>query len=163
MPTAVFSTYDKQASLDIARITMDSAKLLTGNSKIMEWIPIVLITLKIGVLGTGMFFAIKWHYDRERKTKTKGEVLRAIGKLSALFVLLLLVLVFVTFIAARMLNLELTLQSYTGPMNVRYSDRGSQPRMTASGSTAEQQQSDCAIPIANREVVGFRSTAVVVG
>jgi len=30
----------------------------------MEWVPIVFITFKVLALGTGMFFAIKWHYDR---------------------------------------------------------------------------------------------------
>jgi len=35
----------------------------------MEWIPVVLIAFKILVFGTGMFFAIKWHYDKEKKNK----------------------------------------------------------------------------------------------
>jgi len=30
----------------------------------MDWVPIVFITFKVLALGTGMFFAIKWHYDR---------------------------------------------------------------------------------------------------
>ena len=30
----------------------------------MEWVPIVFITFKVLALGTGMFFAIKWHYDQ---------------------------------------------------------------------------------------------------
>jgi hypothetical protein len=37
----------------------------------MDWIPIVLFTFKILVFGTGMFFAIKWHYDTGRKEKEK--------------------------------------------------------------------------------------------
>lgn len=32
----------------------------------MEWIPVFLFTFKILVLGIGMFFAIKWHYDQDR-------------------------------------------------------------------------------------------------
>lgn len=30
----------------------------------MDWVPIVFITFKVLVLGTGMFFAIKWHHDQ---------------------------------------------------------------------------------------------------
>ena len=33
----------------------------------MDWLPIVLITFKVLVFGTGMFFAIKWHYDQGKK------------------------------------------------------------------------------------------------
>lgn len=35
----------------------------------MEWIPVVFVTFKVLVFGTGMFFAIKWHYDKEKKKK----------------------------------------------------------------------------------------------
>jgi len=30
----------------------------------MDWFPIVFIAFKVLVLGTGMFFAIKWHHDQ---------------------------------------------------------------------------------------------------
>lgn len=33
------------------------------------WVPVVLGTFKVLVLGTGMFFAIKSHYDGEKKEK----------------------------------------------------------------------------------------------
>jgi len=33
----------------------------------MDWVPIVFIVFKVAVFGTGMFFAIKWHYDQGRK------------------------------------------------------------------------------------------------
>jgi len=36
-------------------------------SSIWDWFPIVLFPLKILVLGTGMFYAIKWHRDQEKK------------------------------------------------------------------------------------------------
>jgi hypothetical protein len=75
----------------------------------MDWIPIVLVTFKVLVLGTGMFFAIKWHYDQGKKEKEKRAVLRAAGKVAAVFVLLLLVLVFGTFVVSRKLGLDLTL------------------------------------------------------
>ena len=76
----------------------------------MDWIPIVLVTFKVLVLGTGMFFAIKWHYDQGKKEKEmeKRAVLRAVGKVAAVFVLLLLGLLLFTFFLARKLGLDLT-------------------------------------------------------
>jgi hypothetical protein len=74
----------------------------------MDWIPIVLVAFKVLVLGTGMFFAIKWHYDQGKKGKEKRGALRAGGKVAAVFVLSLLGLVLVTFVFARMLGLDLT-------------------------------------------------------
>lgn len=38
----------------------------------MEWIPIVFVTFKAIVLGTGMFFAIKWHYDQDQKKRSEA-------------------------------------------------------------------------------------------
>lgn len=35
----------------------------------VDWFPIVFITFKVVVLGIGMFFAIKWHYDQGKKKK----------------------------------------------------------------------------------------------
>ncbi|EGF30338.1 hypothetical protein IMCC9480_1660 [Oxalobacteraceae bacterium IMCC9480] len=55
-----------------------------------------------------MFFAIKWHYDQEKKAVDKGAVLRASGKVAAIFVLLLVGLMLVTFVLARVLGLDLT-------------------------------------------------------
>jgi hypothetical protein len=72
----------------------------------MDWIPIVFGTFKALVLVTGMFFAIKWHYDQGPKEKEKGAVLRAGGKVTAVFVLSLLGLGLVTFVLCRMLGLE---------------------------------------------------------
>jgi hypothetical protein len=44
----------------------------------MEWIPVVLVTFKLLVFCTGMFFAIKWHYDQGRKkNKQSGSVSQA--------------------------------------------------------------------------------------
>ncbi|MBB5609078.1 MULTISPECIES: hypothetical protein [unclassified Janthinobacterium] len=75
----------------------------------MDWIPIVFVTFKALVLGTGMFFAIKWHYDQGRKGKVEERraVLLAAGKAVAIFVLLLVGLGFVTYDLVRMLGLEL--------------------------------------------------------
>lgn len=78
----------------------------------MDWIPIVFVTFKLLVLGTGMFFAIKWHYDQGKKEKEKRmemrAVLRAGAKVAAVFVISLLVLGFVTFDLSRRLGLDLT-------------------------------------------------------
>ena len=75
----------------------------------MEWIPVVLFTFKFIVLGIGMFFAIKWHYDRGRKTREKRALLRAGGKVAAIFVLALLVVAVVTYVMVRSLGMELHL------------------------------------------------------
>ena len=66
----------------------------------MDWVPAVLIVFKVLVLGTGMFLAIKWHYDKGRKAKAAQElstVLRAGGKIALVFALLLLALLFLAF------------------------------------------------------------------
>jgi|GEM_PF-1121603 len=39
----------------------------------MEWVGVFFFfTLKVLVFGTGMFFAIKWHYDQDKKAKDEG-------------------------------------------------------------------------------------------
>ena len=79
----------------------------------MDWIPIVLVTFKALVLGIGMFYAIKWHYDQGKKDKDKARqnraVLRASGKVVAVFALSLLALGIVTFVVVRMVGLDMTL------------------------------------------------------
>ena len=76
----------------------------------MEWVPIVFVTFKLLAFGTGMFFAIKWHHDRRQKENAieKGAVLRAAGKVAAVFLLSLLVLGLFTFFLCRRLGLDLT-------------------------------------------------------
>ena len=82
----------------------------TDSANMMEWIPVVFVIFKGLVLGTGMFFAIKWHYDQGKKGKEKEAraVLRTSGKVAAVFVLAVLVLGLVTFVLARTLGLDLT-------------------------------------------------------
>ncbi|MDZ5635030.1 hypothetical protein [Janthinobacterium sp. GMG1] len=79
----------------------------------LDWTPIVFVTFKALVLGTGMFFAIKWHYDQGKKDKDKAKqnraVLRASGKVVTVFVLLLVGLGIATFFFIRMGGLELDL------------------------------------------------------
>lgn len=78
----------------------------------MDWVPIVLVTFKVLVLGTGMFFAIKWHYDQGKKHKEREKEKRAVliagGKVVVIFTVSLLLLGYVTLDFARMLGLELT-------------------------------------------------------
>jgi len=78
-------------------------------SEMIELIPIVLVAFKVLVLGTGMFFAIKWHYDQGKKATEKHAVLRAAGKVTAVFLLALLALLFFTFLIGRKLGLDLPL------------------------------------------------------
>ncbi|AWL03326.1 hypothetical protein ACFOHT_04420 [Massilia oculi] len=77
----------------------------------MEWIPVVFVIFKGLVLGTGMFFAIKWHYDQGRKGKIEERraVLRAAGKVAAIFVLSLLALGLLTYFIVTRLRLDLSL------------------------------------------------------
>ncbi|TWI70045.1 hypothetical protein IP91_01123 [Pseudoduganella lurida] len=79
----------------------------------MEWIPIVLVTFKLLVLGTGMFFAVKWHYDQgtkeEDKEKERRAVLRAAGKVAAIFLLALVALGLFTYFLVQKTGLNLNL------------------------------------------------------
>lgn len=76
----------------------------------MEWIPIVFVVFKVLVLGTGMFYAIKWHYDQGKKGKIEERraVLRAAFKIAALFFVLLLALGFATFFIGTKMGMDLT-------------------------------------------------------
>lgn len=76
----------------------------------MDWIPIVFVAFKALVLCTGMFFAIKWHYDQGKKEKEmeRRAVLRASGKVAAVFMLTLLGLGLVTFDLIKMLGMDMT-------------------------------------------------------
>lgn len=76
----------------------------------MDWFPIVFGTLKGLVLITGMFFAIKWHYDQGKKGKVREmrSVLRAAGMVTAAFMLALVGLVVVTFALGRALGMDLS-------------------------------------------------------
>lgn len=76
----------------------------------MDWVPAVFIVFKVAVLGIGMFFAVKWHYDQGRKENGREKqraVLRTAGKVVALFVVLMLILLLLTFGLARILGLNL--------------------------------------------------------
>ena len=78
----------------------------------LDWTPIVFVTFKALVLGTGMFFAIKWHYDQGKKAHDqdhgKRAVLLAASKVAAVFLLLLLGIGLITFFLISRLSLDLS-------------------------------------------------------
>ncbi|WP_044530982.1 hypothetical protein [Herbaspirillum sp. B65] len=79
----------------------------------IDWVPIIFVTFKLLVFITGMFFAIKWHYDQGKKDKGKQmmdtrAVLRTSGLVALVFLLLLLGLWIVTDIVSKMLGLDMT-------------------------------------------------------
>ena len=78
----------------------------------MDWTPIVFVIFKLLVLGTGMFFAIKWHYDQGNKEKNRGMEMRAVlrtsGKVIVVFMLLLLGLGLITFVLSSLSGLDMT-------------------------------------------------------
>ncbi|EJJ24614.1 hypothetical protein PMI11_07211 [Rhizobium sp. CF142] len=74
----------------------------------MDWVPVVFVTFKVFALGTAMFFAIKWHYDRGEIAERRA-VLRAGGKMAAFFALALLGVGLVTFVLSSKLGLDLSL------------------------------------------------------
>ncbi len=77
----------------------------------MEWVPTVFIAFKVLVLGIGMFFAVKWHYDqgkKERGAEKQRAVLRAGAITVVVFVVLLAGLLVLTFGLGRTLGLDLS-------------------------------------------------------
>jgi energy-coupling factor transporter transmembrane protein EcfT len=65
------SNFHRDISLQFsmqARAVRPTTARKPGNTQ-MDWVPIVFITFKVLVFGTGMFFAIKWHHDQAKKDK----------------------------------------------------------------------------------------------
>jgi hypothetical protein len=62
---------------------------------------------KVVALGTGMFYAIKWHYDQDKNERRA--MLRAGGKIGAVLVLSLVGVGLFTFVLCRVLGLDLGL------------------------------------------------------
>jgi Ni/Fe-hydrogenase subunit HybB-like protein len=77
----------------------------------MEWFPIVFFTFKALVLGTGMFFAIKWHYDQGKKENgmDRCRLVLGVAKVVLIFVVLLAVLGYLTLLLVRKLGLDWTI------------------------------------------------------
>lgn len=78
----------------------------------MDWVPVGLVIFKAIVLGTGMFFAIKWHYDQGKKNPDKKKERQAVLKTSIKvfigFVILTAILGIVTFKVGTMVGLDLS-------------------------------------------------------
>lgn len=86
--------------------------MVSTNSRdaLVDWVPIVFVLFKGGVFATGMYFAVKWHYDQEKKKGADGQALLRMGaKFAGVFLLLLIVLLTFTFGLARMLGMDLSL------------------------------------------------------
>mgnify|MGYP003577184768 FL=1 len=73
------------------------------------WVPILFVTFKLLAFGTCMFFAIKWHYDKEKNERGKRAVLSAAGTVAAVLLLLLLGLGVFAFVLIKTLGLDMTL------------------------------------------------------
>ena len=71
----------------------------------------VFVAFKVLVLGTGAFFAIKWHFLQGQKEKKmdRRAVLGESAKVAAVFVLALVGVGLFTLVTSRMLGLDLTL------------------------------------------------------
>jgi heme/copper-type cytochrome/quinol oxidase subunit 2 len=64
----------------------------------IDWFFWVFAAIKAFILGAGMFFAIKWHYDQEiKRGKKRHEMFGMASKLAAIFLISLLGLGFMTF------------------------------------------------------------------
>jgi len=76
----------------------------------MEWIPVVFVIFKFLVLGTGMYYAIKWHYDQGKKGRhaERRAVLRTAAKVAAGFVLAVLVLSLLTYLLVRAVGMDVS-------------------------------------------------------
>lgn len=75
----------------------------------MDWVLIVFVLFKGLVFVTGMYFAIKWHYDQEKKWADARALLGMGAKFVAVFVLSLLALLILTFGLAGSLGMNLSL------------------------------------------------------
>lgn len=75
----------------------------------IDWVPVVFVAFKIFIFGTCMCLAIKWHYDQGKKTLDKRALLRTGAKAVAVFGLLLLVLLLLTFGIASKFGMDLRL------------------------------------------------------
>lgn len=73
----------------------------------MDWVLIGFASFKGLVFITGMYFAIKWHYDRDRQQTERRVLLRAGARFGAIFMVLLLALLGLTFGLAGMLGMDL--------------------------------------------------------
>lgn len=84
------------------------ACVMAGNA-LVDWVLVVFVLFKGAVFAAGMYFAIKWHFDREKQWADRGALLRMGAKFAVAFVLLLVALLALTFGVARALGMDLSL------------------------------------------------------
>ena len=75
----------------------------------MEWVPAIFVVFKLLVFCTGMFFAIKWHYDQGEKRMSTRALLWTGSKIFVVFALLLVGVLGLTFGLANALGIDLNL------------------------------------------------------
>lgn len=97
------------AALPTPPYTEERAASWPGKSHMIDWVPVVFVVFKVLVFGTCMFFAVKWHYDQGRKKLDKRALLLTAGKLGAVFLVALAILLFFTFTLAKHLGMDLSL------------------------------------------------------
>jgi hypothetical protein len=74
-------------------------------------IPLFFVIFKVLVLGTGMFFAVKWHFDRGqqgRNEKTMAVVLKSV-KVAGVFLGLAFLMLYLVFTLCSRMGLDLTM------------------------------------------------------
>ena len=69
----------------------------------MDWVPIVFITFKVLALGTGMFFAIKWHYD-QRTSSDPADMIK-VALECACYILMVVIVVALIYVLLDYLDL----------------------------------------------------------
>ncbi len=75
----------------------------------IDWVPVVFVTFKVGIFVTCMFFAIKWHYDQGKKVMDRRALIRRGSKFLAIFMLALLCVLAFTFGLSWKLGMDLRL------------------------------------------------------
>ena len=73
----------------------------------IDWVPVVFVAFKALIFGACMFFAIKWHYDQDKKDRRA--VLRAGGIAAAVCVAVFIALALVTFVLTKSMGLDLSM------------------------------------------------------
>ena len=75
----------------------------------VDWVLVFFVLFKGLVFVAGMYFAVKWHYDQEKKPASVQRLVLAGARYTALFLLALLLVLAFTLGLARMLGMDLSL------------------------------------------------------
>ena len=75
--------------------------------KMIDWVPVVFVVFKVVMFGIAMFYAVKWHYDQDKKDRRT--VLRAGGIAVVAFVLGLLSVGGITYLLMKSFGLDLSM------------------------------------------------------